>query len=417
MRSPVNTRGGAIHGVRLDAGRGRRLRVVAFMAIAAVGLLATSAAPVVTTTASAQEAGRAAKRLPPIHRAKLTRSIRADIRKADIPGVIVGVWRPGRAPYRRGFGVRNTTTDRPMTTKLHSRIGSVTKSFVVTAVLQLVDQGLVGLDDPIGKYVPGVPSGDVVTIRQLAAMRSGLYSYTNDIVPDAVAADPHRQWTVPELLDLSFSRPLVFEPGTEFDYSNTNTVLLGLVVEQVSGQSLAAYIDEHISEPLGLTHTVLPTGAEFPSPHARGYTDWGQPKGKVANATDWNPSWASAAGAMISRLSDLRKWSRVLGTGKLLTPATQRQREQFLTAPGEGGATYGLGLMNYGGWIGHDGNLAGYITFPFYLPSQRTSMVVMLNSNVNVLGSVALMRAITKVITPNDLWPKPPKAEAEPSSE
>src|SRR5919106_5797456 len=258
MRSPVNTRGGAIHGVRLDAGRGRRLRVVALTAIAAVALLATSAAPGVTPTASAQEAGSAAKRLPPIHRGELTRKIKADIRKADIPGVIVGVFRPGSDPYKRGFGVRNTTTDRPMTTKLHTRIGSVTKSFVVTAVLQLVDRGLVGLDDPIGKYVPGVPSGDVITIRQLAAMRSGLYSYTNDILPDGVAAEPHRQWTVPELLDISFSRPLVFEPGTEFDYSNTNTLLLGLVVENVSGMPLADYIDANIAEPLGLKHTFIP---------------------------------------------------------------------------------------------------------------------------------------------------------------
>jgi D-alanyl-D-alanine carboxypeptidase len=397
----------------LDAGRGRRLRVVALTAIAAVGLLATSAAPVVTTTASAQEAGPAAKRLPPIHRAKLTRAIRADIRKAEIPGVIVGVSRPGRAPYARGFGVRNTTTGRPMTTKLHTRIGSVTKSFVVTAVLQLVDQGLVGLDDPIGRYVPGVPGGDVVTIRQLAAMRSGLYSYTNDIIPDGVASEPHRQWAVPELLDLSFTRPLVFDPGTEFDYSNTNTVLLGLLVERVSGESLATYLDENILEPIGLKHTLLPNGAEFPSPHARGYTDWGQPAGKYANATRWNPSWAWAAGGMISRLSDLRKWARVVATGKLLSPETQRERTEFLPAPGEGGATYGLGLMNYGGWVSHDGNLAGYVTFPFYLASPRTTMVVIFNSNYDILDRVELMRTITKIISPDDVWPDP-TASTEP---
>jgi D-alanyl-D-alanine carboxypeptidase len=339
------------------------------------------------------------------------------MREASIPGAIVGVWRKGKAPYVRAFGVRDTASGEPMTTDLSTRIGSVTKSFVVTAVLQLVDQGKVRLDDPIGKHVAGVPEGDKVTIRQLAGMRSGLYSYTNEIVPEGLAADPGRQWTVDELLAISFSRPLEFKPGTKFDYSNTNTVLLGRLVEQISGQSLSAYIDEHIARPEGLAHTVLPTDASFPAPHAQGYTDWGQPAGGIADATDWNPAWAWAAGAMTSTVDDLHTWARVLGTGKLLEPGTQRQRLRFRPAPGEGGATYGLGIMNNNGWIGHDGNLAGYITFPFYLPSQRTTMVVMLNSNVNVLGSVGLMRAITKVITPNDLWPKPPKAEAEASDE
>jgi D-alanyl-D-alanine carboxypeptidase len=384
----------------------RRL-IVAAIAVATLVSLAASGGPSIASAASPPEAA-GAKRAAPIHKTKLTRAIRKDVHKANIPGVIVGVWRPGRAPYTRAFGVRNTNTGLRMKTNLNTRIGSVTKSFVVTGVLQLVDRGLVGLDDPISEYVPGVPSGDVITIRQLAAMRSGLYSYTNPpFIPNGVASQPHRQWKVPELLDMSFSHPLVFEPGTEFDYSNTNTVLLGRVIERVTGERLAAYLDENIIDPLGLEHTLLPHGARFPSPHAHGYTDWAA--GKYSDATNWNPSWGWAAGGMISRLGDLHKWARVVATGKLLKPATQRARTDFLPAPGEGGATYGLGLMNYNGWISHDGNIAGYISFPFYLPASRTTMVVLFNSNYFVLDRVALMRTITKIITPGHVWPDPSK--------
>lgn len=123
---------------------------------------------------------------------------------------------------------------------------------------------------------------------------------------------------------------------------------------------------------------------------------------------NWNPSWGWASGAMISTLDDLHKWARALGAGRLISPASFRARKQFLEAPGEGGSTYGLGLMDCGGWIGHDGNLPGYITFPFYLPARRITVVVMLNSNANVLGAVGLMRAMTKIITPRYIWPKPP---------
>lgn len=380
---------------------GRRKSVIAVVAIVVAGLVAGCGGSSTSTSTKQQRARDAA----------LTKAIRTGMQQASIPGAIVGVWEDGKAPYVRSFGVRNTASGRRMATDLYMRIGSNTKSFVVTGILQLVDQGKVGLDDPIDKYVPGVPNGNAITIRQLAGMRSGLYSYSNDIVPDGVGSDPLRPWTPQELLAISFSHPPVFAPGTQFDYSNTNTVLLGLVVEKVSGQSLGTYIDRHIARPEHLQHTVFPTDAAFPSPHAQGYTNW-DPRQPIANATDWNPSWGGAAGAMISTLDDLRTWTRDVAAGKLVKPATQRDRLQFLPAPGEGeGAEYGLGIENNNGWIGHNGNIAGYMTQPFYLPSQRMTMIVLINSNVNVLGFVALTQAITKIISPNHLWPNAPTAE------
>ena len=180
------------------------------------------------------------------------------------------------------------------------------------------------------------------------------------------------------------------------------------MIEKVSGQRLGDYIEAHILKPVGLAHTLFPDGASFPEPHAQGYAPL--PDGKIVNSTDWNSSWGWAAGQMISTLEDLRVWTRALATGRLLSPELQRQREAFLPAPEEGeGAEYGLGLENDNGWIGHNGNITGYLTFAFYLPSKQTTMVVMLNSSVDLLGTIALMREITQIISPNNLWPGPPK--------
>ena len=179
------------------------------------------------------------------------------MRQEGIPGAIVGVWtRDGS--YVRTFGVADTATRAPMRTNFSQWIGSITKTFTVTAVLQLVDQGKVGLDDPISTYVPGVPAGDQITIRQLARMQSGLFDFLGDqAFWDSVAADPHRDWTADQVLEIAFRHPLVFAPGTDFKYTNANTVLLGLLVQAVTGQPVASYIDEHIVKPLKLDHTCL----------------------------------------------------------------------------------------------------------------------------------------------------------------
>ena len=231
----------------------RRLRTVAMMATIAAGLL-------VGCNASSLADQRADA---------LDNAIPAAMKRASVPGAIVGIWQDGREPYVRAFGVRDTATRHPMATDLYMRIGSNSKTFTVTAILMLADQGKLGLDDPIDRFVEGVPSGNQITLRQLAAMRSGLYNYSDDTNPK-LPQQPFRQWTPRELLEISFHYPLLFPPGSDFDYSNTNTVLLGVVVEKVSGQSLASFIEQNILKPEGMTRTIFPAGAEFPSPHAQG---------------------------------------------------------------------------------------------------------------------------------------------------
>ncbi|MFC9330682.1 serine hydrolase domain-containing protein [Kitasatospora sp. NPDC057015] len=348
--------------------------------------------------------------LDPALVARLDEAIARTQAETGVPGVTVGLWFPGRGSYVRSTGVADKATGAPMKPGLNMRIGSETKTFTATAVLELVDDGLVGLDDPIAGYLDGVPDGGNITVRQLLEMRSGLFSYSAD--PDFVQAllsDPTRPFTPQELLAYAFRHPNVFAPGTAFQYSNTNYILLGLLVEKLSGTPLADFIHQRVTGPAHLRRTLFPTGAEFPSPHAHGYTDQTL-TGEVADTTDWNPSWGWAAGAMISNLSDLHRWARVVATGTLLSPATQAEREKFITVPGFDGAGYGLGLFDTHGWIGHNGSLPGYESVTMYLPEQKATMVILLNTDILHDGfepSTLFAKAITSIVTPDHVYELP----------
>jgi D-alanyl-D-alanine carboxypeptidase len=338
---------------------------------------------------------------------RLDTAVNQAMTAAGVPGAIIGIW-GADGTYVRAFGVADKTARAPMKTDFYSRIGSVTKTFTVTGVLQLADQGKLGLDDPIAKFIDGVPQGDKITLRQLARMQSGLFNYTHSpAFQRATFADPWQPFTTQELLNYAFAQPNRFPPGDGFEYCNTNTVLLGLVVEKVSGQPLHSYIQDHIMTPLGMGHTSFPTTNAFPEPHSQGYTVQ-TADGEETVATDWNPSWGWAAGAMISTLDDMRTWAPALATGKLLTPQMQAQRLQTVGQPGippQDG--YGLGIFNLGGWIGHNGSLPGYQTVVVYLPQKQTTLVILINTDSEYQGgeaSTALASAITKELTPDHIY-------------
>ncbi|MBG0856316.1 beta-lactamase family protein [Streptomyces spinoverrucosus] len=360
------------------------------------------------------------RRLTPEVKRQVDRAVEQVRREANVPGVTVGIWTPDKGSHVRSFGVADKETGRRMTPGLYMRIGSETKTFTVTALLKLVDEGKIGLDDTIGEYVDGVPNGDEITLRQLAGMRSGLFNYSEDQdFFKALTSDPERSFTPQELLDYAFKHPVMFQPGEEFYYSNTNLILLGLVVEQVGGQPVQDYIRENILEPAGMDRTIFPTDAAFPAPHAQGYTNQ-TADGKVADSTAWNPSWGWAAGAMISTLEDLRTWAPTVATGVLpdgdilISPVTQRQRldTRSTTIPGAG---YGLGIFNVQGWIGHNGSLPGYESLTVYLPSARATLVVVLNTDIgqgDTEPSTLFGDAITKIVSPQHVFNLPAQPAA-----
>ena len=374
--------------------------------LAASGCADESGSPQASTTAP-PASSEAAKPVEDALGQRLDTAVNQAMTAAGVPGAIVGIWGPD-GTYVRAFGVADKATRAPMKTDFYSRIGSVTKTFTVTAILQLADQGKLGLDDPVAEFIDGVPLGDRITLRQLARMQSGLFNYSaSPEFQQAIFADPRRAFTPREVLSYALAEPNQFPPGERFEYCNTNTVLLGLVVQKVTGEPLHSYIQDKILAPLGMNHTSFATTNEFPEPHAQGYTVQ-TADGKETTATDWNPSWGWAAGAMISTLDDMRIWAAALATGKLLTPEMQQQRLQTVGSPGmppQDG--YGLGIFNLGGWIGHNGSLPGYQTVVVYLPQKQTSLVILTNTDIDYQGgepSTTLATAITKELTPDHIY-------------
>lgn len=368
--------------------------------ISTIGLSIVFTAGLLTATASAAS--------DTAWKSELNDLVPPAMKQAKMPGLIIGVWKGDERVYLKAFGVTNTKTGAPLKTDSHVRIGSLTKAYTIMGILQLAAEGKVSLDDPIGKYVQGVPNGSVITLRELAQMRSGLGDHSAVIVPE-LYKDPKQQYTLQQLLDIGLAQPVRAQPNTEFDYNNTNTVLLGAVLEQVSGMSRADYVQQRIAEPLGLKGTLVPSGYALPNPHGRGYGDW-NPQEKVVDSTDWNPSWGNAAGDMVSTVDDIGVFARALGQGKLITPAMKQERDQGLPADTEGkGVEYGLAYeLHPAGWEGHNGRIAGWTTWPYYLPEEDVTIVVSMNTSANPLASWALYQDIVKTITPDHPFSDPP---------
>ncbi|WP_328752764.1 beta-lactamase family protein [Streptomyces sp. NBC_00285] len=385
-------------------------RVLAAALLAASVLASTAATP--ATAAQTFTTRQSADDDCPPHEldhalaSRLDKAIETVRRQTGVPGVVAGLWMPGKGSYVRATGIADKATGEPMNTDVFVRIGSETKTFTVTALLELVDDGRLGLDDPISAYVRHVPNGSRITLRHLAEMRSGLFPYTDDAdFQHDLLSDPKRSFTPQQVLAYGFKHKNTFAPGTQFQYSNTNLTLLGLVVEKVSGHRLTDFLEKRVLRPGRLSHTLLPDGSEFPQPHPRGYTNQTL-SGAVADSTDWNPSWSWAAGGMISDLHDLHRWARIVATGTLLRPQTQAQRLKMLPT-GHPGTSYGLGIFKSGGWIGHNGSIPGYQTVTVYLPSKKATLVLMINTDIAYQGqepSSLLARAITEIVTPDNVY-------------
>jgi D-alanyl-D-alanine carboxypeptidase len=327
--------------------------------------------------------------------ADLDAALKKSFKESDAPGVVAAVQTPDYT-WVQARGVADRASGEPMTPEVHHRIGSVTKTLTATLLLQAEGDGLLSLDDTIDKYVKGVPNGDEITLRQLANMTSGVATYSDTkVFPGDPGVDPYRVWKPERLAKIGIEDSPLFDPGTEFNYSNTNYVLLGLVLEQVTGKSIGELNRKQIIEPLGLKDTSFPDLADtsLPEPYAQGYTLQGKSSGeKPKNATDWNTSWTWTAGIMISTVDDLLVYGRAMGTGKgLLSPAQQEERIDSLASdvppfdqpPLKGDFGYGLGLMKEHGWIGHGGVMVGYNTALYYNRELDAVLVVEVNSDIS----------------------------------
>ena len=253
------------------------------------------------------------------------------------------------------------------------RVGSNTKTFVAVVVMQLVQEGKVGLDEPIETYLPGLIKGEgidgsKITVRQLLQHTSGLPEYTDTYLSSRAAESENMQHYVPprDLLDTALGKPAAFEPGTQWKYTNTNYIVLGMLIERVSQRPVGEQIDERIVKKLGLSHTYFPAPGEekIRGTHPQGYHL--SAEGKLEDITEMDPAWGWAAGAMVSTPSELNTFFQAVLDGRLLTQASIQEMKKGVDI-GSGGRVYGLGLigtpLSCGGtaW-GHGGDIAGYHT-------------------------------------------------------
>ena len=266
----------------------------------------------------------------------------------------------------------------PVTEDMVWPLRSITKSFTVTMLLQLVDEGLVALDDTVEQYVPGLPEGDSITLEQLALMTSGLPEYTNDAWITSFSADPLRPFTAEELIGYAETEPSQFAPGAEHVYTNTNTVVLGQVIEAVTDSTFDEQLRTRILEPLELTRTVYPAGvADWNGDHATGY----QMDDDVLSPQIVNFSVFDTAGAMISDTADLAVWGKALATGSLISEDMQAARTDVAAPLDEGPEydRYGLGIGEIDGWWGHTGEGMGFEALVMHDVERDLTVVAFVN--------------------------------------
>ncbi|WP_171169192.1 serine hydrolase [Streptomyces sp. I05A-00742] len=359
--------------------------------LAALAAAATLAATAVTSAAAASPGGG---RGP--HGATQA-ALEAQV-EAGVPGVL-GEARDRDGKWYGSAGVADRDTHRKRLPGDRFRVGSISKVFSSVVLLQLEAEGKLSLDDTLERRLPGTVRGNGndgsrVTLRQVLNHTSGIFNYTDDpAFQKTLTTDffKHRFETrkPAELLRTALAHRPDFRPGEGWNYSNTNYVLAGMVIEKVTGHSYASEIERRVLKPLGLRATTLPgTSARMPAPHGRGYSRLSDdPDAKIYDTTELNPSWAWAAGEIISTTGDLNRFYGALLGGRLLPE--RQQRELLTTVPTGGdadGSGYGLGIsratLSCGApvWL-HSGGIHGSTSLAVSSPDGRHTAAFNLNGD------------------------------------
>jgi D-alanyl-D-alanine carboxypeptidase len=300
--------------------------------------------------------------------------------KYRLPGVIAGIWVNDKKYWIQAKGKADISTGRDIKPYDRVRIGSITKTFVSTVLLQLVDEKKIQLDDRLDKYAPYVPNAQDITIRQLLNHTSGLYDYEQIIFEEPTTFDPLKKWTVQELLVRGLSRNPYFAPGKGWHYSNTGYILIGMIMEQITGHTIDDEIKKRIIVPLALKNTSVPNGPDIEGEYAHGYWDQNN-NGILEDVSRFDPSCEWVVGTMISSLDDLSVWSDALIQGKLLSKSMHDEQMTWAnTDPNDPDSLkYGLGIMKIGGMIGHTGAVPGYETAMFSIPEKKLKIIILIN--------------------------------------
>ncbi|MFJ4775761.1 serine hydrolase domain-containing protein [Streptomyces sp. NPDC088762] len=346
----------------------------------------------VTPAAAAHAAEAPAADLPALERAL------RDTTGAGAPGAMARVTGPGGV-RTRAVGVRDRSTGAAMDPRARFRIGSVTKTFSAVVVLQLVSEGRIGLDDPVGRHLPGLLPDGRITVRHLLNHRSGLADYTDAMFARTVPgfeAVRNKVFGYRDLVALSLREPRTTEPGASYQYSNTNFVVLGMLIEKTTGHPVAQEYGRRIIGPLGLRNTsYVHPGKKIEGLHVRGYLHPDEAGRPLVDSTEQTVSWAQSAGAMISDAADLNTFTSALLGGRLLPARTLDLMLTMSPTDATGTRSYGLGLRRYDlscgtSVYGHTGTVQGFYTYAFATRDGRRSLAAMANTSNRGTANTAL---------------------------
>jgi CubicO group peptidase (beta-lactamase class C family) len=365
------------------------------------------------------------------------RVVRDTMAQAHLKAAIVRVTIDGEEIVTQALG--ESMTGVPATTGMHFRNGAVAISYVSTLLLKLVDEKKVSLDDKLSKWLPEIPNADRVTLAQLAQMTSGYVDYVigNTEMNAALYANPFRRWTTHELLQYAVTKPLLYIPGSNWNYAHTNYVLLGLALEKATGEDMPKLLSDKVLRPLGLTNTVNSITAEIPPPVLHAFSSERRETFKIPvgtpfyeETTYWDPSWTITHGAIqTTNIYDLEATAVGIGLGKLLTSDSYKKmvstdlrgktRAQIgctTCAEMNDIYTYGLGIVISGNWLLQNPMFAGYAAIEAYLPAQKIAIAVAVTYAPEAFDDQGdyrneadtLFRRIGAELAPEDAPPMPP---------
>jgi CubicO group peptidase (beta-lactamase class C family) len=346
-----------------------------------------------------------------------------------VKAIIAAVNSGGQNIYTEAEG--ESMTGVPVTVPMHFRNGAMAFTYMSTMLLELVDQKKVTLDTKLSQFLPDLPSADRITLKQLANMTSGYADYVyQPELTHALSLDPFKQWSSDDLIRLGTSKPLLFEPGTNFAYSHTNYVILGRVLEMITGLPLATAMQKYIFGSMDLKQTQSIDTPEIPAPVLHTFSaerrgELGVPTSSILyeESTFWNPSWTTAEGAVqTTDINDLAKSIEAVGTGKLLSKeSSAAQISPTLVGFGHPDPNcptcqqntkehnYGLGVVILGSWITQTKNFAGCGATAGYLPSKKLTVAVVTTYSQSAFdedgnyknASDTIFESIVNVLAPN----------------
>jgi CubicO group peptidase (beta-lactamase class C family) len=411
----------------------RRKAVAMGLTLATSGTLTAGSTRSASATSQRQATPTSA---PSDHAETIIALAREALETQHLNAVIVRVTIEGQEVVTAALG--ESMTGVPATTDMHFRNGAVAIAYIATLLLRLVDQGMVGLDDPLATWLPDLPDADQVTPRMLANMTAGYPDFEkNAEFVQAFYADTFRQWTAEERIALSLSVPRVFAPGTNWDYSHSNYVILGQALEKIAGKPLNVALHEQVLAPMGLRNTVAWSTPEIPAPVLHAFSSerkqaLGIPDGTrfYEESTYWNPSWSLAPGSIeTTDIVDMATTAVAVGEGTVLSPDSHRAQIdpglRGFGAPLAGCPTcrtlnetlnYGLGIVLSGSWIGQNPLFGGYGGAMGYLPTKKIAIAVATTfgegsfddqGSYKHLSHVELFAAIGAYLAPDDPPPAP----------